>query len=649
MRVLVALASFGAAASEPIVVGKTFMAGSVDPTSGSTGWALTSHGVSENLFTVNKDGEIVGQVAESVSKVSELIWDVTLKSGYKFSDGTDVTAQAVADCLSELNSVNSNAQATIGTMTVTAPSATVVRIESTISTHIMDSVLAEWVFTIYKTDGSDYVFTGPYKIESFVAGDYIDLVPNTHYIDSKHGERHPIKIKRYGSSDLAAAAIAGEVDVGFHLPADATTLADVRAASAVHVRTFEVGYHYMMFHNIGQNSGRAINDVRVREAIDLALDRDAISQALAGGHGTRSLFPDYTPWYQEGLGVSHGDLTAAGAKLDEAGWTLDSSTGKRTKNGEDLTIDLVAYAFRPDLGRMQPAIGDALGAVGITVNEIMTQDGSYDNTGYDDDWTEIMDRLAAGDWDLLLWAQNTLPAGDPAWFLRAFFRSDGGNNHAGLNSATVDGLLDTLADADVHAARVTATADAHAAILAEQAVSNLVTPEWHVSLSDCVVDYVPWGSDYYVIRPDLFVPAATPCTRPQVSPSYSYSSYCPAEVAAWQDCVNNIGDDFSADDDWFGDDDGGDDDDGAPGTCAEAQPLVDELCVGPSGSASACDAEYKTWIECEYEGVALNDLGLTCDFSCTEYPALGSDAAAAQGRLVVATAFLAAGATALAL
>ena len=534
-------------------------------------------------------------------------------------------------------------------MTVTAPSATVVRIESTISTHIMDSVLAEWVFTIYKTDGSDYVFTGPYKIESFVAGDYIDLVPNTHYIDSKHGERHPIKIKRYGSSDLAAAAIAGEVDVGFHLPADATTLADVRAASAVHVRTFEVGYHYMMFHNIGQNSGRAINDVRVREAIDLALDRDAISQALAGGHGTRSLFPDYTPWYQDGLGVSHGDLTAAGAKLDEAGWTLDSSTGKRTKNGEDLTIDLVAYAFRPDLGRMQPAIGDALGAVGITVNEIMTQDGSYDNTGYDDDWTEIMDRLAAGDWDLLLWAQNTLPAGDPAWFLRAFFRSDGGNNHAGLNSATVDGLLDTLADADVHAARVTATADAHAAILAEQAVSNLVTPEWHVSLSDCVVDYVPWGSDYYVIRPDLFVPAATPCTRPQVSPSYSYSSYCPAEVAAWQDCVNNIGDDFSADDDWFGDDDGGDDDDGAPGTCAEAQPLVDELCVGPSGSASACDAEYKTWIECEYEGVALNDLGLTCDFSCTEYPALGSDAAAAQGRLVVATAFLAAGATALAL
>lgn len=54
---------------EQIVVGQTFMAGAIDPTSGSTGWALTSHGISEKLFTVDKDGEIVGQVAESVERI----------------------------------------------------------------------------------------------------------------------------------------------------------------------------------------------------------------------------------------------------------------------------------------------------------------------------------------------------------------------------------------------------------------------------------------------------------------------------------------------------------------------------------------------------------------------------------------------------
>ena len=128
-----------------------------------------------------------------------------------------------------------------------------------------------------------------------------------------------------------------------------------------------------------------------------------------------------------------------------------------------------------------------------------------------DYWTEIVNRKAAGDWDLLLWAQHTLPAGDPAWFLNNFSHSTGGNNYALLNSATVDGLLDALSNSDEGATRVAEAADAHAAILAEQPVSNLVTPVWHVSLSDCVMDYVPGDSDYYVITADLF--AATPCTR----------------------------------------------------------------------------------------------------------------------------------------
>ena len=57
----------------------------------------------------------------------------------------------------------------------------------------------------------------------------------------------------------------------------------------------------------------------------------------------------------------------------------------------------------------------------------------------------------------------------------AFFRSDGGSNHAGVNSADV-ARLDAMSDAEDHAARVTATT-ARAAILVEQAVSNIVTPD----------------------------------------------------------------------------------------------------------------------------------------------------------------------------
>ena len=102
--------------NSPVVVGKTFLAASTDPRSGSTGWALASHGIAEKLFTVDKEGEIIGQIAKSVHKVSETTWDVTLKSGYKFSDGTVVTAKHVADCLLELNNKNNNAQSSLGVM-----------------------------------------------------------------------------------------------------------------------------------------------------------------------------------------------------------------------------------------------------------------------------------------------------------------------------------------------------------------------------------------------------------------------------------------------------------------------------------------------------------------------------------------------------
>ena len=65
----------------------------------------------------------------------------------------------------------------------TAPDATTVRIESKTGTHVMDAVLAEWVFTVYLADATavgGFLFTGPYAVQSFAAGD-ISLVPNEYY------------------------------------------------------------------------------------------------------------------------------------------------------------------------------------------------------------------------------------------------------------------------------------------------------------------------------------------------------------------------------------------------------------------------------------------------------------------------------------
>ena len=59
-------------------------------------------------------------------------------------------------------------------------------------------------------------------------------------------------------------------------------------------------------------------------------------------------------------------------------------------------------------------------------------------------WDQHDAIMASGNWDLLMWAQNTLPAGDPLWFMSHFFRSNGGNNFGKFNSSSVDDLLHKL-------------------------------------------------------------------------------------------------------------------------------------------------------------------------------------------------------------
>jgi len=222
---------------------------------------------------------------------------------------------------------------------------------------------------------------------------------------------------------------------------------------------------------------------------------------LQGGNPTRDLFPENTPYTLEET-EPHADKSAAELLLDQAGW-IKNAAGTREKDGVPLTLDLVAYPQRPGLVTMQPVIKATLTALGIKVNAIVTSGES---------WDELDQITANKDFDLLLWAQHTLPAGDPQWFLNAFFRSDAGNNFAGLNSSEIDGLIDALGHTETHEARLSATEAAHNAILEEVPVSIVVTPSWHVGFSSLLSSYEPWGSDYYVIRADFGIGSAPTTT-----------------------------------------------------------------------------------------------------------------------------------------
>ena len=242
----------------------------------------------------------------------------------------------------------------------------------------------------------------------------------------------------------------------------------------------------MMFFNTARAT---LSDVNVRKALALAVDRHALSQAthpvglsdtIVSNAVATGPFPASTPWGSVHPKLAY-DAAQAASMLTTAGWVLDSTSGIRFKDGAALNVDLVYYTFRSDLVAMAPLIGAQLTAVGANVTVRVDDSGDY---------------MEGAGFDCLLWAQHTLPAGDPNWFLETFFKSQNGpilgswtaQNFALYNSATIDAALDSLRNAE-GAARETAASTAHNLIIDQAPATFLTSPTWHVGVSGRISSY----------------------------------------------------------------------------------------------------------------------------------------------------------------
>ncbi len=472
----------GVVSAQPaeIVVGKTFVTAGDDPARGSNGWALVSHGVAEQLFMVDETGRVTPRLAAGAERSGDRTWRVTLRDGRRFSDGSTVTAEAVAEGLNRSAAENGAARASAGRLAFAAEEARTLRVETARPTPILHSLLAEWPLAVYRQTAAGPVFTGPWRIAAMTAGSELRLEPNAH-AEGAAG-RAPIRLRRFPDAGALALALeSGEVDLAFNLPPAA--LERVSRRPGVTVRSFPVAYQYMAW----MNTTRApLDDVRVRRAIDLAFDRTQIARAVRGGEPATGAFAAQFPF--AGTDPRPHDPAAAARLLDEAGWT-PGPDGIRRRDGRPLRLVVQAYPQRPDLVTMQPVVRAQFRAIGIDVETRVSEQPN--------------DLARSGDFDVLLWAQHTAPAGDPGFFLSVFLRSDGANNFARWRSPAFDAVLDRMAAEADGEVRARLAHEAEAIVFADAPVAHLLTPVWHVGLSARLADYRPWGSDYYVIRADL--------------------------------------------------------------------------------------------------------------------------------------------------
>ncbi len=379
------------------------------------------------LVTQNEKMEVVPGLAES--------WEITdggqtltleLREGVKFHNGNDFNAEDVKFSLERalasahvkniVQAIDPNGITIIDDYTVEIkmlyPFAPILAHLAHTAISIVDE---EATIAGGDTYGQNPVGTGPYKFVSWTPGDSIVL---TRY-DDYYGEKAKIKdVRMRVITENAARAIAvetGDAHIVYDIaPNDISRIesnADLKMIRSGNFSSAYVGF------NVQQEP---FDDVRVRQAINLALDMDSIIEAVYFGAGSPSKGPIVEKvWAFNGDLPGYGyDVEAAKALMVEAGYA----------DGFETTVWVNDNQQRIDIAEIAQA---QLAEIGITLNiEIL-------------EWAAYLERTAAGEHEMFILGWVTV-TGDPDYGLYATFHTESfgaAGNRSFYSNARVDELL----------------------------------------------------------------------------------------------------------------------------------------------------------------------------------------------------------------
>lgn len=216
------------------------------------------------------------------------------------------------------------------------------------------------------------VGSGPFIFDSEIDGERVELVANENYYLGKPDFDRLI-IRYMNASTISAALLNGEVDISPNI-----SISDLEILEADQNLTVE-SVTSSTFLSLLVNVKDETLDAGVREAIDAAINKQALVDQLLRGRGepARSLYPMNHPYYNKKLSELTYNPEHAKKLLAESGW--DGSRVLNLTTSDNEARSRVALLVQQDLA-----------AVGIKT-EIVT----YDLT------TEI-DKMRKNEYDLLI-------------------------------------------------------------------------------------------------------------------------------------------------------------------------------------------------------------------------------------------------------
>ena len=359
-----------------IIVGITQDLDSLDPHKAHAAGTLeVIFNLFDGLVKPDKDGNLVPAVASDVA-ISEdgMTYTFTLREGVTFHNGAPVTAEDVVYSLKRsaglLETVDpevivTSALSCISDITASKDASgkdIIVLSLSSANTELLGYLTSAIIPKDYNNQANSPVGTGPFKfisytpLQSFVMERYVDYYGTAPYLDK-------VTFKIYADTNTAFLELqGGGIDIFPYLTSE-------QAKQLTDNYNIENGTANLVQALFLNQAKKPFDDVRVRQALCYAIDRQQILDMVADGKGTiigSNMFAGFAKYFNKDVvNMYSHDTAKAKELLADAGYP----------DGFEMTITVPSnYQFHVDTAQV---IVEQLKEVGITAKIELVEWGSW--------------------------------------------------------------------------------------------------------------------------------------------------------------------------------------------------------------------------------------------------------------------------------
>jgi peptide/nickel transport system substrate-binding protein len=430
----------------------------------------------------------VPDIADNISTSADgLTWTVHLKSGLTWQDGQKLTSDDVIFTVQSIQNQDANSPLYTSWQGVTVSRVSELELTFTLANpyaffsddlkdlyvipkHIFADVPpGNWRLSNYNLKP---IGSGPYEFASY--DEQSDGFISAYHLTAWNGYAgQNTLIKNFdfqffaNGNDLIKSFNSGSIDgLGGLSSGD---LADINRPYDLFA--WRTSSYYAVFWN--QSKNLALQDPAVREALSAAVDRNALVASALAGKGV----PDYGPippgaayaTSTDTMPATTSSLTFAASLLDQAGWTVTSSSNSRSKLIQKTNVPLVINLTVPDIDFLVTT-ADALQAAWQSI-------GIQTTIATDTPANIVANTVKNRSYESLLFGNVLGPSSDLYSFWDSSQRFSPGLNLAIYQNKNVDALVETARQELNNNSRTTDFAQAQADIVADDPALFLYSPD----------------------------------------------------------------------------------------------------------------------------------------------------------------------------